>query len=248
MVKNSLTIIMLLSVYALFAQSQLFPVDRNLKRTVIVKDSTGKIYTDREWMKLTTSYKFKFRQIDSTAESLTYLIVEMSDTERFKTLSEIQPEETRIFKIGKKILSFNFKDLEGTKFGQNNLKGKIVILYFCILKSPATRFEVSELNDLVLKYKERNDIEFIAIAQEDFKTAKIFSETTGFKFHIIPDSGFTMKQYDIYNWPTHVVLDKEGLVYIHNVSYKPILSTFWIDKAIAELTTGNSSHSANTTR
>ena len=118
------------------------------------------------------------------------------------------------------------------------LKGKIVVLYFCLLESPATKYEVEELNKLADRFRDSAGVVFIAIAREDRWTAKTFISETNFKFHVVPNSESLMKQYDIYFWPTHLVIDRNGIIRLHNRTYNPVMSVFWInsvvDKIIAE--------------
>lgn len=219
----------------LCAQDPLFPGIRNLKREIIVKDSTGKIYPGSEWMKLTTTYEYKFNRIDSSDKTLTYVLIKMTEAEKNDIFKGIRPEETHNFKKGDTLSSFNLKDSKGTRIRLEELKGKIIVLYFCILESPASRYEYIELNDLMTRYQDQQDIVFIAITSEDRVTVKSFIKRTGFKFIIIPAARPLMDQYDIYAWPTHVVLDRKGKVRLHNMTYNPQLSVFWIKQSIDEI-------------
>lgn len=222
------------------AQNPLFPGIKNLKRTVIVKDSTGKIYSSSEWLPLTVKYKYKFNRIDSTGEVLVYNLEKMNDSERTVLLGKIIPEETHNFKTGERIASFNLKDIDRNHYKLNDLKGKVVVLYFCILNSPATKYETEELNGLVDKYSDTGNVVFIAITTEDRWTVKDFIKKTGFKFHVAANAAVAMDQYDIYAWPTHVVLDQNGIIRLHNMTYNPVLSVFWVNKAIEECLKNNS--------
>jgi peroxiredoxin len=237
--KYSLTTIICFLHLCLFAQNPLFPGIKNLNRKVIVKDSSGKIYSSNEWLPLTTKYEYKFNRIDSTGEVLVYNLVKMTDSERAEILSNIEPEETHNFNTGKKLSPFDLEDVQKNQFKLDNLKGKIVVLYFCILESPATKYEASELNTLAEKFRDSANIVFIAITEEDRSTAKNFIKKTGFKFHVVPNAKSTMEQYDIYSWPTHVVIDRNGIVRLHNMTYNPVLSVFWVNKLIDDIIAEN---------
>jgi peroxiredoxin len=232
--KYLLTLTACFTTLFLAAQNPLFPAIKNLKRKVIVKDSTGKIYSASEWLPLTVKYQYKFNRTDSTGEVLVYNLEKMNDSERTAILGKILPEETHNFKTGDQIGSFNVKDINGNHFKLKNLKGKIIVIYFCILNSPATKYEVSELNSLVEKFSDTSNVAFIAITSEDRWTAKDFIKKTDFKFHVVANATEMMEQYDIYAWPTHVVVDQEGIIRLHNMTYNPVLSVFWLNKAIEE--------------
>ena len=232
--KYLLTVVICFTNLFLSAQNPLFPGIKNLNRKVIVKDSTGKIYSSGEWLPLTTKYLYKFNRTDSTGEVLIYNLEKMNDSERTEILSKIQPEETHNFKTGDKMQPFVLKDIKKNKFSLEDLKGKIIVLYFCILESPATKYEVAELNQLADKFRDSSNIIFLAITEEDRWVAKNFINKTDFKFHVVPNSKAIMTQYDIYAWPTHVVIDQNGIVRLHNMTYNPVLSVFWVKKAIEE--------------
>ena len=127
-----------------------------------------------------------------------YDLVKMTDSDRTEILSRIKPEETPNFKTGDKMPSFDLKDIQKKHFKLDELKGKIVVLYFCLLESPATKYEVEELNKLADRFRDSAGVVFIAIAREDRWTAKTFISETNFKFHVVPNSESLMKQYDIY--------------------------------------------------
>ena len=232
--KYFLALIVCFSSQISHAQNPLFPGIKTLNRRVIVKDSTGKIYSTGEWMPLTTKYLYKFNRIDSTGDILVYNLEKMNDSEREGILSKMLPEETHNFKTGDKISSFKLKDINKKQFNLEDLKGKIIILYFCILESPATKYEVSELNKLADNYRDSGNVIFVAITEEDRLTAKSFINKTDFKFHVVPNAKAIMIQYDIHAWPTHVVIDQNGTIRLHNMTYNPELSVFWINKAIEE--------------
>jgi peroxiredoxin len=199
-----------------------------IARKIIIKDSTGKLYSELQWMKLTTQYHYKLRLLDSTSETLVYLLIPMNETEKTATLNDLTPEQTHIFKTGKKIKKFKIKDLNGIKFSLDSVKGKITVLYFCLFNSPATKFQVEELNKLYTRYENRNDIAFIAIGREEKDYAEAFVKRTGLKFRVCPDAYNVMAKLGIYSWPTHVVLNREGIVVLHNITYLPEKSSQWM--------------------
>ena len=82
-VRRFLLVILLGTVYcSLWAQNPLFPGIHNLDRKIIVKDSTGRIVSQREWMTLTTTFKYKFNRVDSTGEQLVYILKKMDEAEK----------------------------------------------------------------------------------------------------------------------------------------------------------------------
>ena len=146
----------------------------------------------------------------------------------------INPEETHNFITGDTIASFKFRDINGVEWKSEDLRGKIIVIYFCIFESPATRYEAGELNAMADGFKDRPDVVCIAITDEDKRTAKNFIKKNGFRFHVIPDAKAVLNRYDVHSWPTHLVIDKKGKVRLHTMTYNPELSVFWVKQAIEE--------------
>jgi peroxiredoxin len=188
-------------------------------------------------MRLTTTYEYKFDLIDSNDKVLIYRLIKMNDADKMRVFSSMHPEETRNFKTGDSLADFHLKDLNGNSYNFRELKGKILVLYFFLLEAPATKFEVPEINELYKLYQERSDVVFLAITAGSRSEARGFIKQIGFSFPLCPNAWVVMNRYDIYAWPTHVVVDRMGRVRLHNMTYNPQLSVFWIKKAIEAATT-----------
>ena len=76
---------------------------------------------------------------------------------------------------------------------------------------------------------------FFAITPDPKWLAKEFVQKYGFDFKICPESRYVMELLDIYAWPTHVVLDKKGIVRLHNMTYNPQLSVFWVSDKMDQI-------------
>jgi len=109
------------------------------------------------------------------------------------------------------------------------------VLNFWFVGCPPCRAEIPQLNKIVDKYKDSSNVVFIAVALDEAYAIKEFTQTTPFKYHII-DNGRYIAQgtYGISLYPTHVIIDKEGIVRFHTSGLAPGTIT-WINKTIDSL-------------
>jgi peroxiredoxin len=112
---------------------------------------------------------------------------------------------------------FAFKDLTGESFSLASLKGKIVVLNFWFTQCGGCIAEMAELNKLKHGY-DGKDVVFLAITFDDADKIKTFLKKKKFEYAIIPDSKKTCNDYDIYGYPTSMVLDRNGVVRFINCS------------------------------
>lgn len=114
---------------------------------------------------------------------------------------------------GKKFPKFSFKDLEGNEFNNDNTKSKIVILKCWFIKCQACVEEFPELNELVDKYKNREDIIFLSLAFDTEDELNKFLINTIFNYKVASvERGFFDNELKINTFPTHFIIDKEGII------------------------------------
>ena len=107
------------------------------------------------------------------------------------------------------------------------------MINFWFIGCPPCRAEIPELNKLVELYKDNPNVVFLAIALDSQHDLKKFLQTTPFNFDIIDDARFIANMYNIRLYPTSVILDKEGKVAFHTVSFTAN-SPYWVKKTINE--------------
>ena len=235
--------------------TQRFKVDTNS----VVKDSLGKSYTFNEWNELTSTGKYFLWPDDLKNANTSFTLVKRgsklpkhrpavntgSTAEAAqKNLSPEAPEEQRMesypkpmesenFTIGEKMALFTTHDMNGNKIKLKDLRGKVVMINFWFIGCPPCRAEIPELNKLVELYKDNPNVVFLAIALDSQHDLKKFLQTTPFNFAIIDDGRFLANMYNIRLYPTSVILDKEGKVAFHTVSFAAS-SPYWVKKTINE--------------
>ncbi|MBS1628003.1 MAG: TlpA family protein disulfide reductase [Bacteroidetes bacterium] len=217
-----------------FAQIKLTVNDKS-----IIKDSSGMVYPYSIWVKLMQTNQYGLRPVNAKDVKTEFIIYKLSEKQlasRDALTSKLpMPAESRFFRTGDKIHPFKDKDIEGNKLSIKDLKGKIVVLNFWFVACPPCKAEIPDLNRIVDKYKDNTDVVFIAIALDDAYAINEFLKTTPFKYHIIDNGRYIANgNYGITSYPTHVVIDKEGIIRFHTTGLGSG-TVSWINKTIENL-------------
>ena len=89
---------------------------------------------------------------------------------------------------GKTFPKFNFTDLNGNHFTNENTKGKTTIIKTWFIGCKACVAEFPELNELVENYKNENDIVFISLALDSKPELEKFLLKKPFKYQVVPNT------------------------------------------------------------
>jgi peroxiredoxin len=108
---------------------------------------------------------------------------------------------------------FNFTDLNGNKYTNENTKGKTIILKTWFINCKACVAEFPELNELVENYKQRNDMIFLSLAQDSKAELENFLQKKDFEYQVVPNQKeFIDKKLNLQMYPTHIIVDKNGTI------------------------------------
>ena len=235
------------------------PTRFNIDMNTVVKDSTGKTYTFKEWTALTRTHEYVLVAEDTNNPNTAFKLVKKDalmlkyhasantgnaasagqknlspeEAEEQRMASYPKPMESENFTIGQEIESFSTHDMNGKKVKLKDLRGKVVMLNFWFIGCPPCRAEIPELNKLVELYKDNPNVVFVAVALDARYDIRNFLKTTPFNFDIIDDGRSIADIYKIHLYPTSVILDKEGKVEFHTVSFAAN-SPYWMKKTINE--------------
>ncbi|WP_299272494.1 peroxiredoxin [uncultured Psychroserpens sp.] len=108
--------------------------------------------------------------------------------------------------------NFDVVDLYGNKISLSALKGKIVVLNFWFVNCPPCKDEIPELNKVVAKYKTNDDVVFIGFVLDKKDKLNRFLSQTQFDYKPIPNSKNIANQYYVYAYPSHIIIDKNGVI------------------------------------
>jgi thiol-disulfide isomerase/thioredoxin len=131
-----------------------------------------------------------------------------------KTIISASSHAYNLFKTeGSNFPKFNFTDLNGKVYNNDNTKGKIIILKCWFIGCHACILEFPELNKLVEKYQSNDDIIFISLALDPKENLDQFLLIKPFKFAVIPgQKDYVSNVLNITEFPTLFIIDKKGVI------------------------------------
>lgn len=113
--------------------------------------------------------------------------------------------------LDKPVRSFHLTDLNGKKWNSKELNGKTIVINFWFTACKPCIQEMIYLNKLVEENKD-SSVVFIAPAPENETQIKKFLKKYQFEYNITPSSTDFISAMNIENFPTHLVIDKEGII------------------------------------
>lgn len=246
-----------------FAQTPITPPTGNrtqLDTNTVVKDSTGRQYSYKEWSSLLKSRKYFIRSKGlKTADGRysEYLLYPLSDaqiqhfvartrsgppengqigsatTYRTKFVEPRKPAESTQFHAGDVFKPFNEKDINGVKFNLKKDIGKVHVINFWFIGCPPCRAEIPDLNKIVDHYKDNKDVVFIAICLDEAYDIQNYLKMQPYNYHIIDGGRYIAAKYGVQLYPTNLVVNRDGKVAYSSVSNQPA-NPYWITKTIDE--------------
>ena len=130
---------------------------------------------------------------------------------KVKKLKEVKKPIAPKAKVRKAAPGFSAQSLDGSTISLDDYKGDVVVLIFWWSVGPEFKELVPQLNGLVDKYKGK-DVSFIAMSTEDKSTTEKFLSENPFKYDQVFDARKISHQYNIFIYPTHLVIDKKGAI------------------------------------
>jgi len=187
-----------------------------LSSNFIALDAESNRISKDLFLKNLTSGEFIALKLTSS-DSICYKLFKL-DQGSDKTISEVikqsGEEAYKNFKLeGKPFPKFDFKDLDGVEYTNENTKGKIVLIKCWFIACPPCIEEFPRLNELVEKYKNRSDIVFISLAYDQKEALESFLLKKPFRYAVIPDQKqFEFYDLDVKEYPTHFIIDGNGII------------------------------------
>lgn len=199
----------------LFAQTSRTLNDYKQDKTTIVKDSTGRIMDPSEWFDLVKSNNYTIEQISADGVEPKEFKLRLSTTDERVMAAQRSDRKGPItlagFTTGKEILDFSVIDVNGKTYTKSELNGKVLVLNFWFKDAAPCRAEIPELNKLVKKYKGKNVV-FLAPTYDPREDVMEFLKKSPFGYNICTDVDQMIIDLKITKYPTHVVVDKQGVV------------------------------------
>ena len=118
---------------------------------------------------------------------------------------------------GTKISELELKDLNGTVYTLESLKGKVIVLNFWFTQCKPCVAEFPDLNELKAKF-DSEKVVFFAVSWNDTATINTFMKNRRLDYTIIPNGNKIIDYFKIPHYPYNVIIDQNGTVaYIDDV-------------------------------
>jgi len=129
-----------------------------------------------------------------------------------RTMAQVGKRYSKYYQMeGQPIPAYDFLAIDGRHYSSANSKGKIMVIKCWFISCLPCRQEMPALNQLVKKYADRKDIEFVSLAFDTKEELLDFKKTNVFNYAIVPAMEDYMRnklKADMY--PTHILIDKHG--------------------------------------
>lgn len=131
-----------------------------------------------------------------------------------KTIKQIASKQlNNLSKEGETFPAFELKDINGNNISNDSFKNKITIVKCWFINCKACVAEFPELNQLVENYSQDENISFISMAFDSKVELIEFVQKRPFNFKIISvKKDFLQDQLNINEYPTHLVVNKDGKI------------------------------------
>jgi peroxiredoxin len=188
-----------------------------LSRDFVALDSQSKEITKKTFLEELTKGTFIPVRLLSEEAVFYYKLFKIeadSDSSIKATIAQEAFDALKNFEMeGKPFPKFSFKDLNGNVVSNASMKGKIIVIKCWYIHCAACIKEFPEVNHLVEKYKDRNDIVFVSLAEDTPEQLKTFLARKPLSYAVIPNMKIYMNEtLDLNAFPTHFILNKEGLI------------------------------------
>jgi thiol-disulfide isomerase/thioredoxin len=203
--------------------------ERSMQRVFTRRGVSDQLVTKDDFTNVSYLYngkKITLAEVDSITKNWDGVKCEDDISKRpiERTISRLSNEEFSKIAVGQKtevskkwdakaIPDFNFTDIKGKSYSNNQLKGKIIVLNFWFIACGPCIKEMPTLNKLVDKYKSDENIIFLGLALDSNEEIKEFLKKREFKYSLIGNTeNFTRGIMGISSWPTSMLIDKNGIV------------------------------------
>lgn len=190
-------------------------------------DPASNVITKKSFLKLLSTGEYLPLRMVSKDSSTYYKLYKLDASipdEIRNTIKYWGLEEYDYYNMeGQKLPNYNFKDLKGRIYNNQNTKGKILVIKCWFIDCLPCIKEMPLLNELKQQYNSRKDIRFISLCWDSKKDVEKFLKKTIFNYAVVPDQyKFLTERLHLNAYPTHFVINKLGFITIKTNEYRAL--------------------------
>ena len=187
----------------------------NLSSDFKAINTESKIISKESFLKSLSTGNYIPLMIDSDKSQELYKLYKLKPSDNIDIKSAMmqlgQTEYERFKREGTKIPKFNFTDLNGKVYTNENTKGKTIVLKCWFINCASCVAEMPALNQMVAKYRNRKDILFVSLAYDSEVQLKEFLSKKVFDYAVVSvKQNYIEKQLKVSSYPTHFIINKKG--------------------------------------
>jgi len=175
-----------------------------LSKEVFLKKLTTKSYMPL-WLKTkdTDNVRYQLYKIDTSARKIVKVTFE----------DQIADVYYQYKMEGNPYPSFRFVDAKRHVYTNTSTSGKIIVFNYFFRGCLACNIERPALNKLAAQYKDRKDILFIALDNDQEYNNKMFLAESSFLYNVVRvDNDFMTKILNVYKYPQNVIVGRNGKI------------------------------------
>ncbi|WP_420318667.1 TlpA family protein disulfide reductase [Ekhidna sp.] len=170
--------------------------------------------------------------------SITFLIfcsilsyTQQPTKEQIKQVEDAKKEVKRM--KGEAFPDFELTDINGDTYTKDQLKGEIFLVNFWFTRCRPCIMEMPEMNEMVQEYQDEGII-FLAPTFDDSDQVDKFLLKREFLYQPIPDVKEFCLEMNVRSYPTHFVVDREGIIEKVVIGYS-VMTVKSLEKSIRKL-------------
>ncbi len=189
----------------------------NLSAEYIPLDTNAAIIDKAAFLQSLISGAYIPLRIFSTDSSIQYQLYKMNglvDDDIKTQVKQFGQDAYKNYQLeGMELPAFNFTDLNGKVYTNENTKGKTLVLKSWFIHCAKCVEEMPALNNAIKQFSNRPDILFVSLAFDSKENLTAFLKTTTFNYAVVADQKkYLMEQLKIAYYPTHLIINKKGLI------------------------------------
>jgi thiol-disulfide isomerase/thioredoxin len=183
------------------------------KQKVVYLDTLGNKIDFMSTVSIMNTGRYKWDIDESDPKTRYFKWRKTTDTEFDSLLQKYETRSILLDKIGQPFNVGEIVDIKGKRYTQSELTGKVLVINYWFVGCGPCEIEMPELNKLVDKYKDNDEIVFVSFAKSSKLKVERFLERRKFSYPVISMTGEQIKKFKIMYYPTNYVVDKKGVLH-----------------------------------